>query len=178
MSRVGRKPVAIPSGVQVKIEGQEIHVKGPRGQLSRSIDSRVKLLVKDGQVQVEREQDDRLIRSLHGLIRSNINNMMIGVSQGYQKILEINGVGFRAQLQGKSLQLNLGFSHPVVFPLPSGIDAKVEKQNVITIQGVDKQQVGQVAADLKAIKPPEPYKGKGIKYAGEVIHRKEGKTGK
>jgi large subunit ribosomal protein L6 len=178
MSRVGKKPVVIPSGVQVKVEGQEIHVKGPKGQLSRSMDSRLKLVVKDGQVQVEREQDDRLTRSLHGLIRSNINNMLIGVSQGYQKILEINGVGFRAQLQGKSLQLNLGFSRPVIFPLPSGIDAKVEKQNVITIQGVDKQQVGQVAADIKAIKPPEPYKGKGIKYAGEVILRKEGKTGK
>lgn len=178
MSRVGKKPVAIPSGVQVKIEGQEIHVKGPKGQLSRRVDSRLKLLIKDGQVQVEREQDNRLTRSLHGLIRSNINNMVIGVSQGYQKILEINGVGFRAQLQGKSLQLNLGFSHPVVFQLPSGIDAKVEKQNVITIQGVDKQQVGQVAAELRALKPPEPYKGKGIKYAGEVILRKEGKTGK
>ena len=178
MSRVGKKPIAIPNGVQVKIAGQEIQVKGPRGELRQCMDPRMKVMVQNGQVHVEREQEDRLIRSLHGLTRSNISNMVIGVSEGYQKILEVSGVGYRVQLQGRTLQLNLGFSRPVVFSLPPGIDAKVEKQNVIKIQGISKQQVGQVAANLKAIKPPEPYKGKGIKYAGEVILRKEGKSGK
>ena len=178
MSRVGRKPIPIPDGVQVRIEGGRIYVKGPKGELSRGLNPHMIVSVQDGHVVVKREQEDRDIRALHGLVRSEINNMLIGVTKGYQKTLEINGVGFRAQVQGRALQLNLGFSHPLTFPLPSGIEATVEKQTLITIQGVDKYLVGQVAANLKACKPPEPYKGKGIKYTGEVIIRKAGKTGK
>jgi len=178
MSRVGKKPIPIPDGVQVKIEGEQIYVKGPKGELAKNLNPRLKVSVQDKQVVVNREQDDRSTRSLHGVVRSDINNMVVGVIKGYQKTLEINGVGFRAQVQGRTLQLNLGFSHVLTFPLPPGIEASVEKQIQVTIQGVDKYLVGQVAANLRACKPPEPYKGKGIKYTGEVIIRKEGKTGK
>ena len=178
MSRIGQKPIKIPNNVQVKVDGREIQVKGPRGELKQTMVPQLKVIVQDGQVLVGRDNNDRVTRSLHGLTRSNINNMLIGVTEGYQKTLEINGVGFRAQLQGKAIQLNLGFTKPVIFPLPPGIDAKVEKQNSITLQGMDKQLIGQVAANLRAIKPPEPYKGKGIKYSQEVIRRKEGKGGK
>jgi large subunit ribosomal protein L6 len=178
MSRIGKKPIPIPSGVQVKVEEQQIRVKGPKGELTRKLDPRIMVSVEDGHVSVKRDQDDRSTRSLHGLVRSDISNMLNGVTKGYQKTLEISGVGFRAQVQGKTLQLNLGFSHQLNFPLPAGIEAAVDKQTIITIRGVDKYLVGQVAANLKACKPPEPYKGKGIKYAGEVIIRKEGKAGK
>ena len=175
MSRVGKKPVPIPNGVQVRIEGDWILVKGTRGELSGTIDRRIKVEVQDGQVQVRRTQEDRVVRSLHGVVRTKVNNMIVGVTDGYQKTLEVNGVGFRVQVQGQTLQLSLGFSKPVTFLLPSGINVKVEKQNMVVIQGIDKQLVGQVAADIRAIRPPEPYKGKGIKYAGEVLLRKEGK---
>ena len=178
MSRVGKKPIAIPSGVQVNIQGSTLKVKGPGGELTQTLDPRIKVAVEEGNVVVRRGEEDRKTRSLHGLIRSDISNMLLGVSQGFQKTLEMSGVGFRAQLQGKNIQLSVGFSHPVSFVVPTGIDAKVDKQTIITIKGSNKQLVGQVAANIRAIKPPEPYKGKGIKYSGEVIQRKEGKGGK
>ena len=178
MSRVGKKPILIPSGVQVKIEGNVVRVKGPKGELSRAMETRIGVKVENNQVLITRQSDDRIQRAKHGLFRSYINNMVIGVSQGYQKTLEIAGVGFRAQIQGRNLSLALGFSHPTVFVLPTGIEASVDKQTVVTIKGADKYWVGQVAAQIRDLKPPEPYKGKGIKYAGEVIERKEGKTSK
>ena len=178
MSRVGKKPILIPSGVQVKVDEKGVHIKGPKGELTRSLESGIGAKVEDGRVVVTRQSDDRFHRAKHGLFRSDLNNMVSGVSQGYQKTLEINGVGFRAQVQGRNLTLALGFSHPTVFSLPAGIDASVDKQTVITIKGADKYLVGQVAAEIRDLKLPEPYKGKGIKYSGEVIERKEGKTSK
>jgi len=178
MSRVGKKPILIPSGVQVKVDPKGVHIKGPKGELTRSLESGIVAKVEDGRVVVTRQSDDRLQRAKHGLFRSDLNNMVNGVSQGYQKTLEISGVGFRAQVQGRNLTLALGFSHPTVFALPAGIDASVDKQTVITIKGADKYLVGQVAAEIRELKRPEPYKGKGIKYSGEVIERKEGKTSK
>ncbi|HTN44135.1 MAG TPA: 50S ribosomal protein L6 [Nitrospiria bacterium] len=178
MSRVGKKPILIPSGVQVKVDEKKVHIKGPKGELSRLMESGIGAKVEDGRVVVTRQSDDRLQRAKHGLFRSDLNNMVNGVSQGYQKTLEISGVGFRAQVQGRNLTLALGFSHPTVFVLPAGIDASVDKQTVITIKGADKYLVGQVAAEIRDLKRPEPYKGKGIKYSGEVIERKEGKTSK
>jgi large subunit ribosomal protein L6 len=178
MSRVGKKPITIPAGVQVRVEGEKVWVKGPKGELTRMVDSRMQVSVEEGRLIVKRQNEDRQTRALHGLFRSHLNNMVVGVTQGYQKTLEISGVGFRAQLQGRALQLSLGFSHPIEFSLPPGIDVRVDKQTAITVQGADKYLVGQVAANLRSLKPPEPYKGKGIKYTGEVIIRKEGKTGK
>jgi len=178
MSRVGKKPIVIPSGVQVKIEGNGVRVKGPKGELNRSLETGIGVKVENNQVLVTRQSDDRIHRAKHGLLRNDIHNMVVGVSQGYQKTLEISGVGFRAQVQGRTLNLALGFSHPTVFALPPGIEASVDKQTVVTIKGADKYWVGQVAAQIRDLKLPEPYKGKGIKYAGEVIERKEGKTSK
>jgi large subunit ribosomal protein L6 len=178
MSRVGKKPVDIPSGVEVKVEGSKISVKGSGGVLTHVIDPLITASVEDGKVLLKRGQEDRKARSIHGLTRSIINNMVVGVNKGFEKNLEISGVGFRAQVQGRTMQLSLGFSHPVNFPLPDGIEAKVDKQTLITLKGRDRHLVGQVAAKLKAIRRPEPYKGKGIKYAGETILRKEGKSGK
>jgi len=178
MSRVGKKPIPIPSGVQVKIEENLVRVKGPKGELTRPLEGNFQLKIENGQVLVTRKADDRIHRARHGLLRSYISNMVIGVSQGYQKTLEISGVGFRAQVQGRNLTLALGFSHPTVYALPPGIEASVDKQTVVTVKGADKYWVGQVAAQIRDLKPPEPYKGKGIKYQGEVIERKEGKTSK
>ncbi|HET6466680.1 MAG TPA: 50S ribosomal protein L6 [Nitrospiria bacterium] len=178
MSRVGKKPILVPSGVQVKVEEKGVRIKGPKGELTRGMEMGIGVTVEDGRVVVTRRDDDRLHRAKHGLFRSDLNNMVIGVSQGYQKSLEISGVGFRAQVQGRNLTLALGFSHPTVFALPTGIEATVDKQTLITIKGADKYLVGQVAAEIRDLKLPEPYKGKGIKYAGEVIERKEGKTSK
>lgn len=178
MSRVGKKPILIPSQVQVKLEAGGVWVKGPRGEMRCQVDDRFKLAIKEGQIFIDRESDDRLTRSLHGLTRTNVSNLLVGVVDGYQKTVEMNGVGFKAQVQGKTIQLTVGFSHPVVFPLPKGIDASVEKQTSITLKGVDKQLVGQVSANLRGVRPPEPYKGKGIRYSDEIVKRKEGKTGK
>jgi large subunit ribosomal protein L6 len=178
MSRVGRKPVAIPAGVQVKVEGGRIKVKGPKGELTRAVVQQVQVAVENGQVVVSRGDDERRSRALHGLMRAEVQNMINGVTQGFQKTLEINGVGYRAALSGRTLTLTIGFSHPVSFPLPPGIEASVDKQTIVTIKGSDRYLVGQTAADLRALRKPEPYKGKGIKYAGEKIIRKEGKTGK
>ncbi len=178
MSRVGRKPIPIPSGIDVKVDKNSVSIKGPKGQLKQDFHPRIGINVDAGNILVSRSSDDKLDRSLHGLTRSIISNMITGVTKGYEKALEISGVGYRAQVQGRSLMLTLGFSHPVEFKLPEGIDAAVDKQTNITIKGIDKYLVGQIAANIRSLKPPEPYKGKGIKYSDEVVRRKEGKAGK
>lgn len=178
MSRIGERKILIPSGVEAKISKNHVDVKGPKGSLSRDLSSKINLSMEDGNIVVSRSSDEREDRSLHGVTRTEIANMIDGVTKGYEKVLEINGVGYKAQVQGKTLVLNLGFSHPVNFPLPDGISASVDKQTIITIRGIDKFLVGQVASNIRAIREPEPYKGKGIKYSNEKIIRKEGKTGK
>ncbi len=180
MSRVGKKPITLPSGVEAKFETGKITLKGPLGQLSRDINPKLTVKKVDNAIVVERPSDQKLYREMHGLIRNLIANMVTGVSKGYEKTLEISGVGYKAAaVKGENLMLTLGFSHPVVYPLPQGIKATVDaKQTLVTLKGIDKQLIGQVAANIRGLKKPEPYKGKGIKYGGEVIHRKEGKTGK
>lgn len=179
MSRVGRKPIEIPSGVEAKLETGKITVKGPLGEISQDVNPKLSIKKQDNKLLVERPSDQKIYRALHGLTRNLIANMVAGVSKGYEKTLEISGVGFKASAQGSNLMLNLGFSHPIVYPLPKGIKATVDpKQTQIILKGVDKQLIGQIAANLRSLKKPEPYKGKGIKYGGEVIHRKEGKAGK
>lgn len=176
MSRIGKLPIAIPAGVTLTINGRNVDVKGPKGQLGLVLHDRVTLDQQDGQARVTvTDPDLQSDRALWGLTRMLVANMITGVTQGYEKKLEINGVGFKAQGSGQNLTLNLGFSHPVEFPVPEGITATVEK-NVITIAGIDKQLVGETAAKIRALKKPEPYKGKGIKYADEVIRRKAGKV--
>jgi large subunit ribosomal protein L6 len=178
MSRVGLKKIPIPSGVNVKVNAQSVHVKGPKGENEKPIRPEVAVAIEGTDVVVSRSSDERFVRSLHGLTRNEIHNMIQGVTQGYERVLDINGVGYRAVVQGRNLVLNLGFSHPINFELPKGIDASVEKQTIVTIKGTDKYMVGQVAAKIRALKKPEPYKGKGVKYREEKIIRKEGKTGK
>ncbi len=178
MSRIGRTPITIPAGVTVKVaEDNLVSVKGPKGELSRKINQDMKVTVEGNTVTVERPSDDKTHRSLHGLSRTLINNMVVGVTEGFSKNLEINGVGYRAQKQGKNLNLSLGFSHPVVVEPPAGISFEVPSANAITVSGIDKELVGAVAAKIRSYREPEPYKGKGIKYAGEHIRRKEGKAG-
>ena len=178
MSRIGRAPITVPAGVTVTVaEDNTVKVKGPKGELSRQIHRDMKINVEGGVITVTRPSDDKEHRSLHGLSRSLINNMVVGVTDGFSKNLEINGVGYRAQKQGKNLNLSLGFSHPVVVEPPAGISFEVPSANAITVNGIDKEQVGQIAAEIRAFRKPEPYKGKGIKYAGEHIRRKEGKAG-
>lgn len=177
MSRIGKQPIAIPSGVTITVDQGLITVAGSKGTLSQVTLEGVSIAIEDGNATVTRINDEPKNRAKHGLMRTLINNMVVGVTTGFSKQLEINGVGYRVALQGTSLKLNLGFSHDIIFPLPAGITAAVE-QNVITISGIDKQQVGQVAADIRKLKKPEPYKGKGIKYVGERILRKSGKSGK
>ncbi|AGC69580.1 50S ribosomal protein L6 [Thermoclostridium stercorarium subsp. stercorarium DSM 8532] len=177
MSRVGKMPVVIPAGVDVKVNGHEVTVKGPKGTLTQVFHPDMTIEKEGNQVIVKRPSDLKKHKALHGLTRTLINNMIIGVTQGYEKRLEINGVGYRAQKQGKKLILNLGFSHPVEIEEPAGITIDVPDQNQIIVKGIDKQLVGQVAAVIRSKRPPEPYKGKGIKYVDEVIIRKEGKTG-
>ena len=176
MSRVGRAPVAIPSGVKVNLEAQQVRVEGPKGTLALSLPGEITARLKDQTLTVQRANDEQPVRALHGLYRSLIANMVTGVTAGFSKELEISGVGYRAQLQGKSLSIQVGFSHPVVVPLPEGITAEVPKPTTIIVKGADKHLLGQFAANLRRISPPEPYKGKGIKYAGEVIRRKAGKA--
>lgn len=178
MSRIGKQPVEIPAGVDVKLAGLTLTVKGPKGTLTLNVHQRMNVKIDGKNVLVERKGEDGLDRSLHGLTRTLISNMIIGVTTGYFKKLDIQGVGYRAELQGKNLKLALGFSHPVVFPAPTGITFEMdkEKKNIITISGIDKVLVGQTAADMRALRPPEPYKGKGIRYLGEVIRRKAGKA--
>lgn len=178
MSRIGKKPVAIPNGVTVEVNGNNIVVKGPKGELSYAHLPEVTVKVEDGQVIVERKDDSDDSRARHGLTRQLVNNMVVGVSDGYEKQLEIIGVGYKAQAKGKSVTLNLGHSHPIDYAAPEGIEiAQDEKnKNVLIIRGIDKEKVGQVAADIRSFRPPEPYKGKGVKYIDEVIIRKQGKA--
>ena len=177
MSRVGKLPIKIPSGVTITVDPDFVTVAGPKGTLKQFTMPGVTVTVEDGQAVVTRANDEPKVRAKHGLMRALVNNMVNGVSTGFSKKLEINGVGFRVALQGADLKFNLGFSHDVIYKLPEGITATVE-QNTITVTGINKQQVGQVAAEIRALKKPEPYKGKGIKYADEVIIRKSGKSGK
>jgi len=179
MSRIGRLPVEIPAGVEVKItENNFVTVKGPKGTLEKQLPEQMEIKQEENHVVVTRPNDLKQMKSLHGLTRSLINNMVVGVTQGYEKVLEINGVGYRAAKQGSKLVLSLGYSHPVEMEDPKGIESVVEGTNKITIKGIDKELVGQYAAEIRFKRPPEPYKGKGIKYADEVILRKVGKTGK
>lgn len=179
MSRIGKKHIEIPDGVTVTIERDTIVVKGPKGETSLVIDPRMEVKREDNRIIVRRTSDHRLYRSLHGLTRSLISNMVIGVTKGFEKSLDISGIGYKAMLQGRRLVLTLGYSHSVNFELPEGIEASVDsKQTQITIRGVDKYKVGQVAANIRNLKKPDPYKGKGIMYTGEKIRRKVGKAGK
>lgn len=178
MSRIGRAPITIPAGVTVTVAaGNEVKVKGPRGELSRKINEEMKISIEGAVLTVSRPSDDKTHRSLHGLSRTLINNMIVGVTEGYTKNLEIVGVGYRAAKQGKNLQLSLGYSHPVVIEAPLGITLDAPSATSITVQGIDKELVGAVAANIRKWREPEPYKGKGIKYVGEHIIRKEGKAG-
>ena len=179
MSRIGRMPITVPADVDVKIgEGNVVTVKGPKGELTQSLRPEMIITMEDGHIHVARPSEDKLHRSLHGLTRSLINDMVVGVTQGFKKELEINGVGYRASKEGNKLVMNLGYSHLVTVEEIDGITIEVPAQNKVVINGIDKQKVGQFAANVRAKRPPEPYKGKGIKYADEVIRRKEGKTGK
>ena len=179
MSRIGRLPIAIPAGVEVVIaEGNKVTVKGPKGTLEKCLPVEMKIELKDNEVVVTRPNDLKKMKSLHGLTRTLIANMVTGVTEGYQKVLEINGVGYRASKKGNEITFNLGFSHPVVMTDPEGIESVMEGQNKIIIKGIDKEKVGQFAAEIRDLRRPEPYKGKGIKYDYEVIRRKVGKTGK
>jgi large subunit ribosomal protein L6 len=178
MSRIGKIPVTVPSGVKVALDGSTLKVNGTLGSLELTINPEVNLEVKGSEIEVTRGNDGRTARSLHGLTRSLVYNMVKGVSDGFEKKLEILGVGYRADVQGSVVNLALGYSHPIKYELPKGITAAVEKQTALTIKGADKQVVGQVAADIRSMRPPEPYKGKGIRYSDEVVRRKAGKAGK
>ena len=179
MSRIGKKAVPIPSGVTANVEGQTVKVKGPKGQLEHTLAAPITAeKADDGSLNVVRPNDERKAKELHGLSRTLINNMIVGVTEGYKKTLEIAGTGYRVQAKGQDLEFALGFSHPVTVTAPTGITFSVERPTVFSVEGIDKQQVGEVAANIRKIRPPEPYKGKGVKYQGEVIRRKAGKAGK
>jgi large subunit ribosomal protein L6 len=178
MSRIGKAPITVPSGVDVAIDGQKVTVKGPKGTLSHTVDEPIEVSLDEGVLSVARPDDERENRSLHGLSRSLLNNLVQGVSQGYERKLEIHGVGYRVQLRGSDLEFALGFSHPVKIAAPEGITFTVESPTRFAVQGIDKQLVGQVAANIRWLRKPDPYKGKGVRYAGEQIRRKVGKTGK
>ncbi|MFV0412563.1 MAG: 50S ribosomal protein L6 [Oscillospiraceae bacterium] len=178
MSRIGRKPIVIPAGVEVKLDGNNVSVKGPKGTLNSTVHPMMKVEMEGGQVVVSRPNDSKDARSLHGLSRTIIQNMVDGVNAGFKKELEIQGIGYRAQKQGKSLVMNLGYSHQVIMDEVDGITIDVPEPTKIVVNGIDKQRVGQFAAEVREKRPPEPYKGKGIRYVGEFVIRKEGKTGK
>jgi large subunit ribosomal protein L6 len=177
MSRVGKQPVSIPQGVEVKLQGRKVEVKGPKGSLTREFHPLVDIEQGDGQLRVKPVEQSQKANGLWGLTRSLLNNMVIGVSRGYSRVLEINGVGYRAEVAGNTLKMALGFSHPVDYDLPKGVSAQVERNTVITLSCIDKELLGRTAAAIRAFRPPEPYKGKGIKYAEETIRRKVGKAG-
>ncbi len=179
MSRIGRLPVAVPNGVQVNVKGSDVHVKGPKGELKRTFSPLIEIAMEDGQVVVKRKSDDAAERALHGTTRAVIANMVRGVSAGFQVVLEVEGVGYRSEMQGKDLALFVGYSHPVKVPPPAGISFEVDqKTRQIKVSGYDRELVGQTAAEIRRIRPPEPYHGKGIRYAGERVRRKAGKAGK
>ncbi len=178
MSRIGRKPIPVPAGVDVKIDGATVSVKGPKGELSHTLAEPITAKLEDGTLYVERPNDERRSRALHGLSRTLVNNLVVGVTDGYSKSLEIHGTGYRVQAKGSDLEFALGFSHPVVVAAPNGISFSVQKPTQLTVTGINKQQVGEVAANIRKIRPPEPYKGKGVRYQGETIRRKAGKAGK
>jgi large subunit ribosomal protein L6 len=177
MSRIGNSPISLPSGVDVKVGEDVVEVKGPKGSLTQTINPTITVSVDDGVVTVERDNDERENRALHGLTRALLNNMVIGVTDGYSKELTAVGVGYRAALKGRTLELQVGFSHPVVMEAPDGVTFEVPEPTKIIVSGMDKQKVGQVAADVRAVRPPEPYKGKGIRYSDEYVRRKAGKAG-
>lgn len=176
MSRIGRLIITVPKGVTVKQDGSSVSVEGPKGKQQHALPPRIGLTIADGTVTVTREGDDRKTRALHGLTRKLIANSVTGLSTGFTKTLEIVGVGYRAEVKGKAVQFSLGYSHPIVYQLPPGIEAKVDRQVVVTLEGNDKQLLGEVSAQIRALRPPEPYKGKGVKYADERIRRKAGKA--
>lgn len=177
MSRIGNKPIQIPSGVKLSVsDAGSVHAEGPKGKLQWELPQGIKGTVKDNSLVFARSSEDRKVRALHGLARAMVNNMIIGANQGFVRDLEIHGVGFKAAVQGKALKLNLGFSHDILFPIPEGIKITVADNTKLKVEGIDKQLVGQVAADIRSYYPPEPYKGKGVRYVGEHIIRKEGKT--
>lgn len=177
MSRIGKNPIPIVSGVDVKVSGQDVTVKGPKGTLERTFHERVTIIVEDGEARVNRNDEDRKTRALHGLSRALLANMVEGVSAGYRKELSIVGVGYRASLKGKNIELLVGYSHPVEILAPDGITFEIPEQTRIIVSGIDKELVGQVAADIRKVRPPEPYKGKGIRYVDEYVRRKAGKAG-
>lgn len=178
MSRIGRMPIDIPGGVEVKVDGRAVTVKGPKGELALTVASPIEVVIEDNQVVVTRPDDERASRSLHGLTRTLIANNIVGVTQGYTKGLEVVGTGYRVQAKGESIEFALGFSHPVTVNPPAGITFTVEGNTKLTVSGIDKQAVGEVAANIRKIRKPEPYKGKGVRYAGEIVRRKAGKSGK
>lgn len=175
MSRIGKLPIPVPSGAKVTLKDRVIRVEGPKGTLERELHSRVELDIKDGSIDVKIQKDKD--RAVQGLVRSLVNNMVVGVTTGFERILEVNGIGYRATVSGSNLNLNLGFSHPIDFKLPKGVEADVDKKNTIRLTSYDKELLGQTAASIRSLRPPEPYKGKGIKYSDERIQRKAGKTG-
>jgi large subunit ribosomal protein L6 len=177
MSRIGKMPIKVPSGVDVNVEGSTVKVKGPKGELSRSFRPEMTIALEDGQLRVERPSDAKPHKALHGLTRALLANMVEGVTNGYTKSLEIIGVGYKAEKKGDALVLTVGYSHPVSYPEPAGIKLSTTSPTVVVVQGIDKQKVGQVAAEIRSVRPPEPYKGKGIRYQGEQVRRKAGKTG-
>jgi len=178
MSRVGRLPIAIPSGVDIDVTDNHVVVRGPKGMLERDIAPLLSIVTEDGQLRVERPNDEKRARELHGLTRTLLSNMVVGVTEGYRRGLEIQGVGYRAQLVGSKLQLNLGYSHPIEIEPPEGIAFEVDNPTRIAVTGIDKELVGRMAAKIRACRKPEPYKGKGVRYAGEIVRRKAGKAGK
>ncbi|KPG70402.1 MULTISPECIES: 50S ribosomal protein L6 [unclassified Enterococcus] len=178
MSRIGNKIVVLPAGVEVKQAGNDITVKGPKGELTRTFSSDITMNIEGSEVTFTRPNDSKEMKTIHGTTRANFNNMVVGVSEGFQKALELIGVGYRAQLQGKKLVLSVGYSHQVEIDAPAGIEIEVPSNTSVIIKGIDKEVVGELAANIRGVRPPEPYKGKGIRYVGEFVRRKEGKTGK
>jgi len=177
MSRVGLNPIPLPAGVSVRQEGSTLHIKGPKGELTSPVPPGISMVEEEGRVRFERANDQKQTRALHGLTRALAANAVTGVTEGFKKDLRIEGIGYRAKMEGKSLVLQLGYSHPVDFPVPQGIEINVDDQTKLSIAGIDKQQVGEIAAQIRRLRPPEPYKGKGVRYADEVIKKKVGKSG-
>jgi large subunit ribosomal protein L6 len=178
MSRIGRKSISVPTGVDINIDGRTVRVKGPKGELSHTVAEPITVERDGGELHVNRPNDERRAKELHGLSRTLVANMVVGVTEGYRKTLEISGTGYRVTAKGKDLEFALGFSHPVLVPAPDGITFTVERPTLFHVAGIDKQQVGEVAANIRKIRPPEPYKGKGVRYQGEIVRRKAGKAGK